>query len=402
MMHSRDLLDYSLHALQGHRSRTLLILLAMAIGVASVVVLTALGEGARRYVVNQFSAIGSHLLIVLPGRSETTGGPPPLLGETPRDLTIDDALALNRSSAIQYVAPIVVGEAPVSYRQRQRNVLTLGTTAEMLEVRQLAMSRGKFLPAGDPTRGKAVVVLGHKVAEELFGNQRALGQWLRVGERRYRVIGVLADQGEALGMEIRDTIFIPVASAQALFDTESLFRILVQAKGREAIPRAKEAIIKIIRARHDGEDDITVITQDAILATFDRIFTALTYTVGGIAAISLAVAGILIMNVMLIAIAQRTAEIGLLKALGAPGHEIVALFLTEAALLSTTGGVLGLALGLGGTHALGQLFPDFPIATPPWAMAGGIGTALATGLIFGILPARRAARLDAVQALSPR
>jgi len=402
MMRSRDILHYCLQSLNGHRARSALMLLAMAIGVASVVLLTALGEGARRYVVDQFSSIGSHMLIVLPGRSETNAGAPPLLGETPRDLTLNDAQALSRSSAIKYIAPVVIGEASISVGARSREVLTVGTSRGMQEVRQLKIGKGKFLPEGDLDQGRQVIVLGHRVKQEMFGNKSALGQWVRVGERRFRVIGVLADQGEAMGIQVRDTIFIPVASAQSLFNTESLFRILVQAKSREAIPRANQAILDIIRQRHDGEDDITVIAQDAILATFDKIFTALTYTVAGIASISLLVAGILIMNVMLVAVSQRTAEIGLLKALGAPNYEILTLFLTEAALLAIIGGSIGLGVGLGAVEILNQALPTFPVNTPAWAIIGAMGVAISTGLLFGYLPAKHAAKLDPVLSLSKR
>ena len=401
-MTSTDTLRYALRALTSHRSRTLLMLLAMAIGTGSVIVLTALGEGARRYVIDQFGALGSHLVIVLPGRNETTGGAPPLLGQTPRPLTLDDAQALLQSYAVERIAPLVVGSAPVSWQDRQREVAILGTTSEMLPVRQLEMAQGKFLPPGDIERGTAVCVLGDTLYHQLFGNSPGLGQWVRIGQSRFRVIGILAPQGESLGTDIGDIAIIPVASAQSLFNTESLFRILVQAKGRDAIPKAQEAIRKIIKERHDGEDDVTVITQDAVLATFDRIFTALTFGVGGIAAISLAVAGILIMNVMLVAITQRTAEIGLLKALGANGHQIVMLFLTEAGLLSILGGITGLGVGLAGTAALAQAFPSFPVSAPHWAIIGSLTVALITGIIFGLMPARRAAKLDPVQALSKR
>lgn len=401
-MTSADTLRYALRALTSHRSRTLLMLLAMAIGTGSVIVLTALGEGARRYVLDQFGALGSHLVIVLPGRNETTGGAPPLLGETPRDLTLDDAQALLQSYAVERMAPLVVGAAPVSWQQREREVMVLGTTSEMLPVREMEMAQGKFLPEGDIEHATPVCVLGDTLYRELFGNNPGLGQWVRIGENRFRVIGVLAPQGQSLGTDLGDIAIIPVASAQSLFNTESLFRILVQAKGRDAIPKAQESIRKIIKERHDGEDDVTVITQDAVLATFDRIFTALTFGVGGIAAVSLAVAGILIMNVMLVSITQRTAEIGLLKALGASGQQIITLFLTEAGMLSTLGGIAGLGVGLAGTVAIGEIFPSFPVSAPYWAIAGSLAVALITGLIFGLMPAKRAARLDPVQALSRR
>ena len=225
---------------------------------------------------------------------------------------------------------------------------------------------------------------------------------MRIGDQRFRVIGELAPQGQSLGTDIGDLIIIPVASAQAVFNTESLFRILIQAKGRDSIPAAMEAAERIISQRHEGENDITVITQDAILATFDRIFTALTFGVAGIAAISLAVAGVLIMNVMLVAISQRTSEIGLLKAVGASDHEVLALFLAEAGLLSLAGGMAGLALGFVASFFLDQAFANFNVAAPLWAVVGGLSTALITGMVFGYLPARRAARLNPVEALSKR
>jgi len=397
-----DAIQFSTRALSGYPTRTLLMILAMAIGVASVILLTALGEGARRFVTNEFTSLGTYLLIVLPGRSETTGGPPPLLGQTPRDLTLEDALSLTRSSAIRRMAPITVGSAPVSWKHRDREVSILGSTADLFEIRHLSMAQGRFIPAGDPTRGLAVCVMGYKLKKELFGNQSPLGEWVRVGDRRFRVIGVLAKKGQSLGLDMGDVVVVPVVSAQALFNTSALFRILVQANGRDAIPKAKKAILSTIRQRHEGEDDVTVITQDALLSTFDRILVAMTLSVAGIAAISLSVAGILIMNVMLIAVSQRTTEIGLLKALGARSAHILGLFLAESAILSLTGAGFGLILAFLGNWGLARAFPRFPITAPIWALGAAVLVALLTGLLFGVLPARRAAKLDPVQALSRR
>ena len=397
-----DIIGFAFKASTGYPTRTLLMLLAMAIGVGSVVILSSLGEGARRYVVGQFSSLGTNLLIILPGRSETVGGPPPLLGITPRDLTLDDAMALTRSSAIKYVAPLSVGAAPVSWGVREREVTILGSTPHLFHVRQLTMARGRFLPEGDPTRAAAVCVLGYKIKQELFGNAPAVGEAVRIGDRRFRVIGVLAQKGQSVGMDMGDIVIIPVASAQALFNTASLFRIMAEVGDRESLPRAKEMVLRLIRERHDGEDDITVISQDAVLATFDRIFTALTLTVTGIAAISLAVAGILIMNVMLIAVSQRRAEVGLLKAIGAPGGQIMVLFLAESAILSIIGAALGLVLAAIGIWVLSRVFPDFPLAAPLWSLWAAVGVSVVTGLVFGVLPARRAARLDPVLSLSRR
>ncbi len=399
-MRAKDIIYFGIRSISGTPQRTMLMLLAMAIGVGSVMVLTALGDGARRYVTGEFSQLGTNLLIVMPGRSETTGGAPPIMGETPRDLTLNDAIILTRNRSIQMVAPIAVGSAPVSFKQLEREVNILGSTADLLPVRQLEISRGKFLPAGDPNRGAAVVVLGRKLKKELFGNSKALGQWIRISDRRFRVIGILKDKGQSLGTDMSDIAIIPVASAQSLFNTTSLFRILVKARGRASLPKAKNHILAAIQERHDGEDDVTVITQDAMLSTFDDIFLALTMTVSGIAAISLAVAGILIMNVMLVAVSQRTAEIGLIKAIGGKREEIMRLFLIEAGLLSAAGAAIGVFIAYSSIWVMGQLYPEFPLAIPLWSLASALGISQITGLLFGILPARRAARLDPIVALA--
>ena len=402
-MRFADLLRFALQVLGGYRSRTALILLAMGIGVAAVVAVSAIGEGARLYVVNQFGSLGTNLIIVLPGRSETAGAMPGvLIGKTPRDLTIDDALALKRSNAILRFAPLIIGAGDVRVGNRSRETPVLGTTAEFIQVRQMDMAQGLFLPPGDPHHSQPVCVIGAKVASELFGPKPVLGEWLRIGDRRFRIIGVLARQGASLGFNTDEIVVVPLASAQALFNTEALFRIFIEAKSREQIPFAKADIEEIIRLRHEGERDITAITQDAVLATFDRILRALTLAVGGIAAISLGVAGILVMNVMLIAVTQRRKEIGLLKAIGATGAQIRAAFFTEAIMLALGGATLGLAVGKLGQLAIGQAFPDIPFTAPWWAVIAAPLTAIVTSVLFTVVPARRAAQLDPIQALSKR
>ncbi|MCZ6500738.1 MAG: ABC transporter permease, partial [Gammaproteobacteria bacterium] len=322
-----------------------------------------------------------------------------LAGETPRDLTLDDARALGRSHAIEKYAPLVVGSASVSYLGLDREVPVLGSTSDLLEVRNWEMAQGQFLPTGDIDRAQSVVVIGAKIKRELFANTNALGKWLRLGDRRFRVIGVLSSEGRAIGIDVEELVIIPVASAQMLFNSASLFRILVQARSRDEMPAAKKFILETVARRHQGEEDLTVITQDAVLKTFDTIFVALTMTLGGIAAVSLLVAGILVMNVMLVAVTQRTAEVGLLKAIGAQSRQVRRLFLTEALLLSFTGGLLGLVLGYGGAWLLGVIYPALVFMPPWWAVVAAMVTAIFSGLFFGMLPARRAAKMDPVQAL---
>jgi len=348
----QDILFQSTKAIKMQSLRASLIVLAMSIGVAAVNILIALGDSARSYVVNEFESLGTHLVIVLPGRSETTGGHPPIFGETPRDLTLDDAEALLRSRNVAAIAPVSVGSAPISVAGLERETNILGSTHALQRVRHLIMGQGQFLPDTDADKEIPVCVIGDTIREELFPRGQAVGQWLRINDRRFRVIGVLAPVGQSIGVGFDEVVIIPVASALALFDNHSLFRVLIETFSEQAMHKAVDEVRNIIKLRHEGEDDITIITQDSVVNTFDKILQALTLTVTGIAAVSLAVAGILVMNVMLVSVSQRTAEIGLLKALGASRGQLQVLFLSEAALLSLAGALVGSLIGRLGVWGL--------------------------------------------------
>ncbi len=403
MLQFTDACALAVGSLRSQAKRSLLIGLAATIGVAAVLLLTGLGDGARRYVIREFSALGTNLLVILPGRNETVGGPPPVMGETPRDLTVGDAAALSRVPGITQVAPLMVGSANVSVANGlEREVTLLGTTYSFLEVRKITVGEGRFLPDIDPQRADPSCVMGPTLKQELYGHTRALGTWVRIGDRRCRIVGVLADTGTSLGHDFNDLIMIPVANAQSILNTEGLFRILVETREQLSPQAMVNAVRAALVARHEGEDDVTIITQDSVVATFDRILSTLTLGLTAVSAISLLVAGILVMNVMLVAVAQRRAEIGLLKALGAHDRDIRTLFLLESVLLTLLGAGGGMVLGFGGTALVALLFPTFPAAVPWWGVLAAVVTALACGLVFGVGPARRAARLDPVQALSKR
>ncbi len=394
-----DLLRFAAGALSGARLRSLLSLLGVSIGVAAVVILTALGEGARRYVVDQFSTLGTNLLAVVPGRTETTGALPGVIG-TPNDLTLDDARAVARRIAqARQVAPIAMSTDVVSHGELQRQVAVIGTNHQYLEVRDLELAYGSFLPVGEVDRGTAVVVLGHAVARELFPLDEPVGSVVRVGEFRMRVIGVLAPTGTQLGIDLDELVMVPTATAMRMFDTHTLFRLLIKVGAYDDIERSREAVRRLLLERH-GEEDFTVQTEEALASTFSSILGALTFALGGIAAVSLSVAGLGIMNVMLVAASERTSEIGLLRALGAAKRQILAAFLIEAVMLSGCGGVLGLALGGLAVRLMVRIFPALPAAPPLWAVVSAFTVSLLVGAIFGLLPARRAAALDPVEALS--
>jgi putative ABC transport system permease protein len=402
-MRSADLGRFAWRSLTAYRSRTLLIVLAMSIGVAAVLVLTSLGEGARDYVRNKLTSLGTNLLVIIPGRVESFGGSGGMMsGRTPRDLTLDDALALRRIRGVKHVVPINLVSGEVWWSGRRRDVPVVGATDELPHLWGLHLAQGQFLPPQDPRRATPVCLLGWRVRDELFGTRSPLGEMVRIGDRRFRVVGVLARQGQFLGLDIDELTIIPVASAQALFDLHSLLRIAIEANASEDVPFVKEEARRILRERHEGEEDVTLITEDAVALTADRILVALTLALSGIASISLAVAGILIMNVMLIAVSQRRSEIGLLKAIGASAEQIRAIFFAEAAMLSGAGGLAGTLLGQMGSWAVRKVYPELPAFTPPWATAAALALAIVTGIAFSVLPARRAAQLDPALALARR
>lgn len=395
-----DLIGFSFTALRGHRLRTVLSLLGVAIGVGAVVVLTALTQGARTYVTQQFASLGTNLVIVVPGRTETTGIPG--LGGTPNDLTLDDAEAILRSvPSARRVAPIAMGTESVAYGDRSRQVALIGTTPEYRVARQLELALGEFLPSDAERRGTPVAVLGAALARELFDRDNPVGEVVRVGGWRMHVIGVLDEQGTKLGIDFDETAFVPVVTAMRMLNRHSLFRVMVEVNARSDLDIARDGIRDVITARH-GEEDVTVITQDAVLSTFGSILDVLTIGLIAIATISLTVAGLGIMNVMLVSVSERTREIGLLRALGAGRLQVLGAFLVEAVLLSTAGGLLGLALGWALVRLLVRLYPALPASPPPWAVAAALIVAVGVGVIFGLLPARRATRLDPVVALAGR
>ncbi len=395
-----DLLNFSAQSLLRQRFRGVMILCAMGLGVAAVLALTALGEGARGYVINEFASIGKDVLFLMPGRKQTTGSVPPMTGSAARDITLEEAYLLpRRISAIRAVAPLIIGSVRVGYNERGREVSALGTTAELFDIRHLYLAQGKNLPTGDFRRASGEVVIGEKLKQELFDSGAAIGEFVRIGDSRFRVVGILSGRGDAMGMDLSDAVIIPVAAAQRLFNVSGLFRVAIAVRDGYSVPDVKKRIEAAMQEFHQGELDVTVISPDSMLATFNGILLAMTLAVAAIGAISLLVAGVLIMNVMMISVSQRTREIGLLKALGASSSDILRVFLTEAMLMTGAGAIFGVIVGTAIVYAGRAAFPDIPFHTPLWALLTAVIVALLTGLAFSWLPARRASFLQPVDAL---
>ena len=399
-MRTLDLIRFAIGALVGHRLRTVLSVAGVAVGIAAVIALTALGEGARRYVTGEFEALGANILIVIPGRVETTGAMP--FGGVTHDLTLDDVRAMRMGvrHALR-IAPLAMGTETVRYGGLSRSLPVIGTTSEFREVRRVTMGAGLFLPEGDMDQGGSQVVLGVKASEELFGSANPLGRIVRIGEWRFRVIGIMAPRGRGLGFDFDDLVIIPVRTNLAMFNKTTLFRVFVEIDGADAMRVSERELEELMEARHRVRD-VTVIAQDSVVESFSSILGAMTLALAGIASVSLAVAGIGIMNVMLVSVSERRTEIGLLRALGAGKGQILAVFLAEAIMLSGFGGLLGLGMGLVAVALFVEIYPAFPAAPPLWAIASAIGMSLGVGAVFGVWPARDAVKLDPVRALARR
>jgi putative ABC transport system permease protein len=392
----RDFLRLALNALIAHRLRSALTTLGIGVGIAAVVLLTSIGAGIHQFVLSEFTQFGTNLIGVNPGRT-TTHGIPGML-RTIRPLTIADAEALRRVRYVETTVPVMQGNAEIEAGTRSRRTNVTGVGSDFPRVFQFGIAAGRFLPPDDPRAPRAFAVLGAKLKQELFGSRNPLGERIRVGGDRYRVIGVMEPKGTVLGFDIDDAIYIPAAKALELFNRESLLEIDVLYAAGAPADEVVAGIRRVLMARH-GLEDFTITTQQQMLDVLGSVLNVLTFAVGALGGISLVVGGVGILTIMIIAVAERTPEIGLLRALGAGRNQVLTLFLGEATFLAALGGVVGLILGVGGGALLHLAVPGLPVRTPLTYVVLAEGLAIAIGLAAGVLPARRAARLDPVEAL---
>src|SRR3569832_2206860 len=397
-MNPFELLRIALDALAANKVRSFLTMLGVIIGVASVIMLVAIGEGAKNYIRKELMGIGTNLLIIDPGKTETSG-----MGHMPsgvQKLTLTDMHALEkRARLLVAMAPVVVSSAPVKYENRMRNVQIIGTDESFEAVRNLHADIGSFLTKADVDASRRVAVIGRTVKKELFGETNPLGRTIKIGETKFRVIGIMANKGVTLGQDIDDLVFIPVETAQELFDQDGLTNILTQVINESATEGAKQQIKDMLKERHAGEEDFTIVSQQAMLSTMQTILTSFTYVLAGIASISLLVGGIGIMNIMQVSVRERTREIGLRKAIGAARSDILLQFVIESVVLSMVGGLIGIVLGAGVAYGAKAAVPGIPGEVSTWAVLTAVLFAFMVGAFFGIYPASKAARLNPIEAL---
>ncbi len=396
----------ALRALRVNKMRSLLTMLGIIIGIAAVIAMVAIGAGASQMISDQIASVGSNLLMVIPG-STTSGGLRTGSGGAPT-LTYDDAKAIKAECpSVANVAPTVRGSAQIVYGNQNWSTIVMGASAEMLAVRDWPLVSGRNLTPSDVEGAAKNCLVGQTVAENLFGDTDPIGKIIRVKKIPFVVVGLLGRKGQSpQGVDQDDTIFVPLRTAQRkLFGSQfpnAVNAIMVQAKGAEVLKKAEEEITSLLDQRHrigpSRERDFTVRNLSEMLAIAEQSSKVMSILLGAVASISLVVGGIGIMNIMLVSVTERTREIGIRMAIGAKQRDILLQFLTEAVLLTTCGGIIGMGVGVAGATVVSKLM-EWPTLISTTAIVIAFLFSAGVGVFFGFYPARKAAALNPIEAL---
>lgn len=395
-----DFIKIAFTSILDNRLRAFLTMLGIMIGVGSVILLISMTAGFREYLVKQFMGIGTNLIIISPGKTETRGLGHPGFEGVQKMTTGDTAALRRRASALEAVASINIGTADVQYKERERRVMVIGTDEAFIKVINIGVDSGGFFTSDDVDASRRVCTIGYTVKNELFGGRNPLGEIVKIGGSGFRVIGIMEKKGTFMGTDdLDDMAYIPVSSAQRLFNTDRLFGIRAKARSAAMIDEAKEQISVVLTKRHNNKEDFTILTQGALISSLNSILDSLSTVLTGIAAISLLVGGIGIMNIMLVSVKERTREIGIRKAVGATRRDILFQFLSESTMLSLMGGSVGILIAFIGGIVLSRILPQTPPIMKPWMIALATLFSAGVGIFFGVYPAYRAAHQDPIEAL---
>ncbi|MGZ4999912.1 MAG: ABC transporter permease [Methylomonas sp.] len=392
-----DLSKLAWRSISSHKQRSLLTALGLIIGIAAVVILTSMGRGIHRFVLNEFTQFGTHLIGIHPGKTTTFG----LSGatiSTVRPLSEADAVSLQKLDNVLAAMPVLQGNARIEAGNRQRHANVIGVGAAVPQIWKIKVGSGRFLPDDSIDNPRAFAVLGSKMRDELFGNTSPLGQRIRIGTDRFRVIGVMESKGQMLGFDLDDTVYIPSGKAMEMFNRQSLMEIDVLYSSDANAETVERAIKRKLIARH-GAEDFTIITQNQMLEKMDSVLSILTMAVAALGSISLLVGSVGILTIMTIAVSERVAEIGLLRALGAERGMVFRLFLGEAVMLSLAGGGGGILLGVVLVKLAVNFVPALPVQLAWNYIVAAFAISLMIGIAAGVFPAIRAARLNPLEAL---
>ena len=392
----------ALSAIRSNKIRAFLTMLGVIIGVASVVTLIAMGQGVKSEVADEIESIGSNLLIVLPGRVQLEeGGMGSFAGAAGvSNLTLDDRQAIEEEVVqVESVGALMMLSGSIKHGDKEALPMLVGGEPDLEFLNLYNITAGRFVNDEDKETKRDVVAIGKTVASDLFGEDEPLGKKININKKEFEVIGIMETKSLSnVGIDANSMAVIPITVASEMFETDKLHRILLQVESPEALDETKQQLKDLLLERHEGVEDFSILTQDDILSTLDQVLGLLTALMSGIAAISLVVGGIGIMNIMLVSVTERTREIGIRKALGATYNNILVQFLTEAAVISLIGGVIG----VGGAFLASVAITHFSPVTPEIsqeAIALAFGISVAIGVLFGVAPAVKAARKDPIDAL---
>jgi len=398
-MNFSEFIKLSLLTLRRNKIRSLLTMLGIIIGVSSVILLVSIGTGLQEYITSTFESLGTNTVYVMPGKidlkSMQSAGT--AMMTVSKFDTSDVADILRNSSVITEASPAIVGAGLITYRGKTVSTETVGVWENYFRIQNFSAATGDIITQNDVERSRKVIVLGDKPASDLFGDTDPVGTYITLGEVRYLVKGRLEAKGAggALGSSIDDHAFIPYTTGLRQFNQSNPYMIAAQAATQDDVEQAATDIKRTL-LRRLKEDDFTVMKQSELLSTINQMLGAITVALGGIAAISLLVGGIGIMNIMLVSVTERTREIGLRKAVGATEQDILVQFLIEAMILSLFGGLIGIAIGALGSYAMKQLITTYVTL---WSVLLAFGFSAFIGIIFGVAPAIRASKLDPIEAL---
>lgn len=394
-----EIIRVSRESLISNKVRSFLTMLGVIIGVAAVILLVSIGEGARKYIRKELGELGSNILVIVPGKTAKEGGMH-MGTSVVRKLTYEDSIIIEkRAGSIHSLSPIVVGTSWIKYAGKSRDTYVVGVNENYFDMRNLKIETGRSIDSSDVDGKRRVCVLGRTVKKEILGEGNPLGTPVTIGDAKYRVVGVMQHKGVALGFDIDDVVFIPVTTARELFDTDSLFNITVKVRSAELVSEAKKEIKEILIKRHSNKEDFTILSQDEMIAVMGKILNIMTAVLAGIAAISLVVGGIGIMNIMLVSVRERTREIGIRKAVGAKNSDILFQFLIESVILSLIGGTGGVLVA-GAISLIIPYFVEFlPTQLALWSIILAFVFSAAVGIFFGVYPARKASLYDPITAL---
>lgn len=396
----REILLLAYEALMSNKLRAGLTMLGMIIGVGAVVLLVSIGNGAKNYITSEFEGLGSNLIMIQPGKTDSKGTMGPPMGNSKKKLSLADLEALERQSFnLDAITGLMFGTAAVTRTEATSNVTLLGVNDQFIKIFNIKVGLGQFISREEDDSARRVAVLGNKTALNLFGDEAPIGQWVKINQSEHRVIGVLAASGQTLGFNMDDMVMIPTRTAMRLLNDDKLFGLRAKAKSKVGIDDAVDEIKAILKKRQNGEENFTVTTQLSMLQSMNTILGMLTFVLGGIAMISMIVGGIGIMNIMLVSVTERTREIGIRRAVGARRVDVLKQFLFEAITLSMIGGTLGLGGSTLLTYAVYWFVPSFDMRAPIWVLAPAFLMSLLTGVIFGVFPARKASRIETIEAL---